>query len=989
MTALEVFVPTPEQAAVIDHDDGALLVIAGAGTGKTETVARRIERLVATGRARPDELLALTFTNKAAAELAARVRARLGADADVTVSTYHGFAGQLVSDYALELDLPPHPTLINRGQAWQLCLAAYDEYRFEERSSYMPSVVISAALALVARLDDFLVDLDAVRADCSATLAAKATRQHIHRTARGRQELCQVIEAYTRAKRVRGLLDFGDQIRAAVRLVTEWPDIAASLRAQHPTALLDEYQDTNYAQRVLLTAIYPPGSAVTAVGDDLQSIYGFRGAHVRNIVEFADHFAPATRRELTINRRSGPAIVALANRIHAEIDGALEKDLRANDGAAAASVECFCAASDAEEARQIAADIAESVPAGRTGWSERAVLCRTRGLIPGIVAALEARKVPVEVVGIGGLLERPEIVDLLAWLELLADRTRNVALVRLLQGSPTRLGWRDLAALARHFPQHEDASGDRVPLVLADAVQRRAEIDALSHAARLRLDDFESTWAELARAAERLPVAELCDEIARRTGMWAEADHKARENLLRFGDLAQRYAPVDGVHGLAGFVDYVAMVAESEEELGEAAIGDRDAVRVMTVHQAKGLEFDQVWVPGLGKSKFPGVSRGGDNPERSAEALPWWVRENTERLPHWSEVSSGAAMDELVRARNRTEEWRLFYVATTRARHRLVLSAAQWYAGPVTPAGPSELYEFVAGQSDLVHERYRHEPADRDPAIVAMEQRRQDHERALPIAAPDKEHALTLFDVAPAPAAPRRLAPLGLSVTSLVSFARCPRQFHWSVVRPLPRRVSPAAALGTLVHRWIETRHGPQGVLLDDAAAAVGSVHGATGTRGDLVRGLQASFASSPWAEVAPMSAEAPFELIVGAHLVRGRVDAVYKRPDGTLDIVDFKTGRPPVEGDPGGDTQLRIYALAAVDAWGESPDAVTTSYVYLKADGSPAETVTVPVDAGTVAATRAWLAEAAARIDTADSTTVPGLWCTRCDFAAYCEARF
>ena len=465
--------------------------------------------------------------------------------------------------------------------------------------------------------------------------------------------------------------------------------------------------------------------------------------------------------------------------------------------------------------------------------------------------------------------------------------------------------------------------------------------------------------------------------------MWAEADQKARENLLRFGDLAQRYAPVDGVHGLGGFVDYVAMVAESEEELGEAAVGDRDAVRVMTIHQAKGLEFDQVWVPGLGHQKFPGVSRGGDNPERSAEALPWWVREDTEGLPHFTDVSSGKEMDELVRARNRTEEWRLFYVACTRARHRLVLSSAQWYSGPASPTGPSELYEFVASQVDLVRERYRHEPAERDPAVVAMEQLRRDHERAVPPAAPDKEAALTLFDIPPAPDAPRRLAPVGLSVTSLVSFSRCPRQFHWTVVRPLPRRPSPAAALGTLVHRWIETRHGPQGVLLDETTPGDYAA-GAAGGPG-LVAGLQASFAASRYASLAPYSAEAPFELIAGGHLVRGRVDALYRAPDGTLEIVDFKTGRPPVAGDPGGDTQLRIYALAAVDAWGESPESITTSYVYLKADGSPAETVTVPVDTATIDATRAWLADAAARIDKSDTATVPGPWCARCDFARFC----
>ncbi|MEY2398488.1 MAG: ATP-dependent helicase UvrD/PcrA, partial [Actinomycetota bacterium] len=818
------FVPTAEQRAVIEHPATPVLVVAGAGSGKTESMARRIEHLVRSQQAEPSQVMALTFTNKAAAELAKRVRTRLGADTDVLVSTYHGFAASLVNDHVLELDLPPRTTLINRGQAWQLCLAQFDSYAFEQRSSYMPSAVINDALALAARIDDFLVDLDTVKADCAATLKMKANRQSPHATAKGRRELCQVIQAYTAAKQRLGLLDFGDQIRLAVRLVQEHPDIAAELAANRPFALLDEYQDTNYAQRVLLTSIYGDGASVTAVGDDLQSIYAFRGAHVRNIMEFPDHFAGAAQRALTINRRSGPTIVALANRIQAKVPGALEKELRAADDATIDSVECFLAASDLEEAVQIAQDIEATVAPGEKGWSERAVLCRTRSLIAPIVAALEKRKVPVDVVGIGGLLERPEIVDLLAWLELLADASRNVALVRLLRGPLARIGDRDLAALARYardLISDEIVDGNRAPIVLADAVRARNKIAELSHAAVVRLDGFCDVWDDVIAASERVPLAELCDDIARRTDLWSACDATGRENLLRFGDLAQRYAPVEGGSGLAEFVDYIAMVMESEEELGEATPGDIDAVKVMTIHQAKGLEFDEVWVPGLAQNKFPSRSRGGDNPETSQAALPWWVREDTERLPHWADVT-GTAMSELVKNRNRAEEWRLFYVACTRARRRLVLSSAQWYQGPVSPQGPSELYEFVAEQSDLVQQRYRNDPAERDPRVVAMETYRREAAAAVPVApAPPKvrgrkvaeptEIAMTLFDTAPAPPAPARPAPFALSVSALVSFARCPRQFHWSVVRPLPRRGSTAAAIGTAVHRWIETRYGPQG----------------------------------------------------------------------------------------------------------------------------------------------------------------------------------
>jgi DNA helicase-2/ATP-dependent DNA helicase PcrA len=771
------------------------------------------------------------------------------------------------------------------------------------------------------------------------------------------------------------------------------PEIAAAVAGQRKYALLDEYQDTNYAQRVLLTSIYQHGGVVSAVGDDMQSIYAFRGAHVRNIVEFADHFAPTKLRSLTLNRRSGSNIVSFANRIQGLVAGALDKTLTAPVDAPADGIECFLAASEVEEANQIATDVDGAVRSGHTSWSECAVLCRTRSLIGPITSALERRKIPVEVVGIGGLLERPEIVDLLAWLELLADRTHNVPLVRLLRGPVFRLGDRDLAALARHARGLIDervVGGERAPMVLADAVRDRLQVEGLSHAAVVRLDELCAVWDDLCAAAERVPLAELCDEIARRTDLWAVCDDTARENLLRFGDLAQRYAPIEGAGGLGEFVDYIATVMESEEELGEATPGDVDAVKVMTVHQAKGLEFDEVWVAGLANKKFPSPSRGGDNPESSAAALPWWVRENSEELPHWSEVSSGQAMTDIVRKRNLDEERRLFYVACTRARRRLVLSAAQWYSGPATPQGPSEFYDFAAAQTDLVAERYRHDPTDRDPRVVAMESYQREAAAAVPPppVVPAKrgrrrtpnepvELPMSLFDVSAAPVSTQPRAPFGLSVSSLVSFARCPRQFHWSTVRPLPRRGSTAATVGTIVHRWIETRHGPQGVLLDtDYAESQG-----------IVAGLQQSFADSAYAALVPAAVEAPFELLVGGHIIRGRVDAVYAHGDTDIELVDFKTGRTPADGDPSSQTQLFVYAVAAVDAWGHKPDSLRASFVYLHSDGTTATAVDVALGPELIDAARADLVAAVARIDQGDASTNPGPWCARCDYAAVCPA--
>ncbi|HSH58744.1 MAG TPA: ATP-dependent helicase, partial [Acidimicrobiales bacterium] len=458
------FTPTDEQRAVIEHPPSGLLVVAGAGTGKTTVVAARMLYLVEKGLAAPHEILGLTFTNKAAANLKERARERLGADADVTVSTYHAFGAALVAAHSLELGLEPGTQVLNRAQAWQLLFTVFDEFRFEHRSSFVPSLVVNDALALASHCADHLVAVEEVVADCREVMA-KGRWQRQRETAAKRLELCQVVSAYERRKRERNLLDYGDQVALAVRLLRQEPEVASALRRQHPVALLDEYQDTNYAQRVLLQHIYPPGSAVTAVGDDMQSIYAFRGAHLGNIFAFVDHFPPAEHRPLQINRRSGPQLVELANRIQQQVPRALPKRLAALPGAEPTTIECFLAADDAEEAAETARQVREL----GGPWSRHAVLCRKRRLIGAVAAALEAEGVPTEVVGAGGLLDRPEIVDLVSWLEILADLSSSIALLRILQGPRYRIGWRDLAALARRARALRASGEER--LELADVLK--------------------------------------------------------------------------------------------------------------------------------------------------------------------------------------------------------------------------------------------------------------------------------------------------------------------------------------------------------------------------------------------------------------------------------------------------------------------------------------------------------------------------------------
>ena len=319
------FTPTDEQADAIEAPLTPQLLVAGAGAGKTTVMAHRILHVVQSGQARADQILALTFTNKAAQHLKQRVREVLGPDADATVATYHSFGASLVADHALELDLAPGTRVLNRAESWQLLFAVFDEFRFDRRSTLSPEFVLTDALNLASRAADHLVPVEAIVADCHEVQAANRWKR-MSDTAASRLELCQVVAAYERRKRARDLLDFDDQVGLAVRLLTDHPEVADDLRLRHPVVLLDEYQDTNFAQRRLLQLVYPAGSAITAVGDDMQSIYGFRGAHLANILSFPQHFPPVTPRPLQTTFRFGATLGRLANRIQGQVEHSLSED---------------------------------------------------------------------------------------------------------------------------------------------------------------------------------------------------------------------------------------------------------------------------------------------------------------------------------------------------------------------------------------------------------------------------------------------------------------------------------------------------------------------------------------------------------------------------------------------------------------------------------------------------------------------------------------
>ncbi|MGW3956751.1 UvrD-helicase domain-containing protein [Streptomyces sp. NPDC004752] len=779
---------TPEQTACVTAPPAPQVIVAGAGSGKTTVMAARVVWLVGTGQVAPEQVLGLTFTNKAAGELAERVRKAL-VKAGVTdpdtidpdnppgepvISTYHAFAGRLLTDHGLRIGLEPTSRLLADATRYQLAARV-----LREAPGLYPALtrsfadLVSDLLALDAELAEHLVrpeDLRTWDTDLLRTLeGAKLTNADLRKvpeTAAARRELADLVLRYRTAKRDRDLLDFGDQIALSAALA-EIPDVGRALREEFRVVLLDEYQDTSVAQRVLLAGLFGGGTGhpVTAVGDPCQAIYGWRGASVANLDDFPEHFAhadgrPATRRALSENRRSGGRLLDLANGLaeplramHAGVEALRPAPGAERDGA----VRCALLRTHAEEIAWIADSVAHQVHTGKAP-GEIAVLCRTATDFAEIQGALVARDIPVEVVGLSGLLHLPEVADLVAVCEVLQDPGANASLVRLLTGPRWRIGARDLALLgrrARLLVSHARVgAADDPDRRLAEAVEGvdPSEVISLADALDTFLDSpmdadgaddglpfstgarvrFARLAAELRDLRRSLadPLMDVLHRVLAVTGLEVElsaSPHalaaRRRETLSNFLDVAASFAANESEATLLAFLGFLRTAAQYEKGLDNALPGGENTVKVLTAHRSKGLEWDVVAVPGLVTGTFPST-QGREKWTSQAKVLPHGLRGDADTLPDLTTWDSRGmkTFHEAMKDHQHTEELRLGYVTFTRPRSLLLGSGHWWGPAQKKPRGPSDFLRALhdhcaAGHGEI--EAWADEPGEgeENPAL--------------------------------------------------------------------------------------------------------------------------------------------------------------------------------------------------------------------------------------------------------------------------------
>ncbi|GAA4736736.1 ATP-dependent DNA helicase [Isoptericola chiayiensis] len=726
--------PTDEQVAVIEAPLEPVLVVAGAGSGKTETMAARVVWLIANGLVEPEEVLGLTFTRKAAGELSTRVRTRLaqltrargGAASDLdllarpTIATYNAYAASLVGDHGLRLGVEPGSRLLGEANQWQLAAEVVESWDGDLGTDKAVSTVVGAVLSLSAALGEHLRDVDEAREALEGIVARldalplgprqkQRTKdvESLLSSVAERARLLDLVAEYRRRKRLSDSLDFGDQVAFAAELARTVPAVGRAERSRYRVVLLDEYQDTSHAQVELLAGLFGGGHAVTAVGDPHQSIYGWRGASASGLSRFPDRFrhadgGAAAVRYLSTSWRNDAAILAAANVVSAPLRGpgattvpVPPLDLR--PGAGPGRVSAHVAATLEDEAEAVAELVAARWRrATRPDGSDRvtaAVLCRVRSQFPVLETALRRRGLPVEVVGLGGLLSTPEVVDVVALLEAVHDPSRGDSLLRLLTGPRVNLGAADLHALGswaadlsrRDAPRRpEDGplpdaeADDAAAVVEGDVVDHRSIVDALDdlphpgQAARdgrvLTVDAHARLSAlsrllrelrgltylslpELVVAAERalgldveVATAEMLTDSLLAAGAAGAAEgisRRGREHLDAFRDVAAGFAQSADVATLGSFLAWLGVADDAERGLDmPVREPDPDAVQIITAHAAKGLEWDVVAVAGLVDGTFPTCAESAKGRTSSGwltglGELPYPLRGDAEDLPRF------------------------------------------------------------------------------------------------------------------------------------------------------------------------------------------------------------------------------------------------------------------------------------------------------------------------------------------------------------------
>ncbi|MBI3011741.1 MAG: ATP-dependent helicase [Candidatus Omnitrophica bacterium] len=906
---------TSAQREAVLHEGGPLLIIAGAGTGKTTVITRRIAWLISTKRVRPEGLLALTFTDKAAKEMEERVDLLLPYGyLDVSLRTFHAFGDQLAREHALKLGLSPHFRVLSQAEQVVFLRRHIFELPLQEfRPLNDPTRFLEALATLMARAKDEAVGPEEFLAYARELerQAAESPQEPLRAQARRTLELAQAYVAYQQLLRQNDLVDFGDQVLLAIHLLERHPDVLAASRQRFRAFLVDEFQDTNFAQFRLLQLLAPSTADVTVVADDDQSIYKWRGAALSNVLKFLEHYSAVRTVVLTENFRSSQSILDCAYRLirfndpdRLEVRQGIEKKLvaRADRVQEAPHFHAFDTASS--ETDWVARTIRQAIESGARPASDFAILVRSNREADLFLRALNVAGIPWQFSGASGLFAREESKMLVSCLKTLVDPDDS-------------LSWYHVAS----SPLYRCPMDDLTKVLAQAAKTHRSVRSVLEH-----LDQDVSLSTTVSTAGKR-QLGELLSDVARLLEF--SRTHSSGQVLYRWladrGYLAQlgKGEHLDEALQLQTVARFFHQLRRIEELVGTSlpelmrhlelfqAMGNEpfeeddawaDRVQVLTIHKAKGLEFPVVFLVGLVQGRFPTPQRR--DPIELPEALI------KDLLP------SGDY--------HLQEERRLFYVGMTRAKEQLYLSSAYAYGGKTV----RKVSQFVLEALDLA-----------TPSPLAK-----------------KAGLRELIDRSAAPKplpvshAPKRDTPLRLDPHGVDDYLTCPLKYRYSHVLRIPVMRHHLVVYGAALHKAVEEffkrrlREEPMG---EEELLRTFEEHWSS--EGFLTReheelrlaqgrdALRRFFARQQAAPERPTLIEEKFKCEIDDLLVIGRWDRVDCHGDDVV-IIDYKSSE--VSDQAAADRrareslQLLLYALAWQRLSGRIPTRVELRFLETDVTG-------------------------------------------------------